>query len=1417
MITTANLKSYITSIEAFPEYTSIHDSPLLTSQKISTAYNIPASTGAGVKVGIISLGGGFNQSDLNRSMADMGLTAPTITFVGVDGTTNTYTGNPNSADGENALDLVCVAGMVPQANIVLYKGNNDSPAYFSSNPATAATLNANHSFANTIQRAIDENCDIITISWGSNEIYSNVYYNYYCGDYLASTFANAAAKGITVCVSAGDYGSENNIAANVITADYPATNANVVVVGGTYLTLNSDNTRLNETVYNQSEAGYPAGFAGGGGISSFVSAPTWQQGLTYQKWFKSNSSAGPVTSLTNRGEPDIAAAMNAYGVWINGTIYGFSGTSASSPIMAGIFARIRALTGNKLSSPQINSILYQNLNAFYDINTGNDDSLLSTGYVASIGWDPVTGLGVPIGTALLAAVQKYINATPYQPKIKYNLGVTYVKNSSGAYKPLVNALIKTDSVTWTPIKTGWVKVNNTTWERIYPTPRGVLTPAVTSLTFNPYQHHTDPLKDIGPVAPPYELTVTNTGDYDLVIDNVVVNDSTGNYQSVDIGIGFTAPTTLVPGQSTNFSLRAFGNVVGNGYTGNITFYNDIGYLGTSNVVIPVTVNVLPDYAEITVTPNPAQVSYYVDPTPITASYTSPGSYSYVVPSGATKLNLTVVGGGGGGGGYDACPGHSGYPGRIVSGTLTVTPGDTIGIYVGGGGGYGSSGGGASGGGGGYSADSYSGGAGSASGPIPWSGAGGGGGGATVVTQNSTVIIVAGGGGGGGGGGCNSSGQGQQAYSSSGSTTGGDGTYKSGDGGGAGGGGGGHSGGAGGALQGGDNGGFSGSDGADLLPTGFVSTKGANAGGPSAAGGSGSVNLSTNKTLSGTTKTITIFNSGNGANLVIANITSSLGSVATGLTANSIGYNFTTFTGNTATFTATAANLDVGTHTDILSITSNAQTSPTYNLPLVITVLPPPNGTKVFTTSGTSTFTVPDGVHYIDIGLVGGGGGFGSGYDGGAGSFVTYKNLLVSPGDTLSVTVGAGGQSSVYSSVQYYPVSLSWAWGSFINSYGVWSSPDQESPVGSTVTSYRLFVAPYTGSYTITYSADNSLTMYIDGTQVLSTGSDSTFTGSYSTTVTMSQGNRSLRFDAYNEGGPAGFAVTISDGSDNLLWNTRQELNPSSGTNGGTSSISGNFGKYTATGGVANSNSLINNGFSLVDGSAIYGPYGTGASSQAPGNPGAVMITWGQGDSKSAYYKYPVTVSASSGGAGSGGIGPNGVPGYQYSTTGGNATYIPTYSPVSRYYIANSTGDSSFAWSRAIAFVSTQTNITKDEMRAWGFDPTDVAAASSIEFINFAASVNAFIEVGWALIDHGAASLAQSHGYSTICALADSIADRHYRSSSSNPYSGSDNGGVSPYGLGPWTIPVPSPNQLLYFWTYDEIGTDSRSITVTYTT
>jgi len=67
-------------------------------------------------------------------------------------------------------------------------------------------------------------------------------------------------------------------------------------------------------------------------------------------------------------------------------------------------------------------------------------------------------------------------------------------------------------------------------------------------------------------------------------------------------------------------------------------------------------------------------------------------------------------------------------------------------------------------------------------------------------------------------------------------------------------------------------------------------------------------------------------------------------------------------------------------------------------------------TATFTSTGNCTWTIPDGVSFMDILLVGGGGSGGSyGGGGGGGGGIVYKtSYSVTAGSQVSLTVGAGG-------------------------------------------------------------------------------------------------------------------------------------------------------------------------------------------------------------------------------------------------------------------------------------------------------------------------------------------------------------------------------------------------------------------------
>jgi kumamolisin len=456
------LASTLISLDLPAVVTNISQAAALTPIRVATAYNFPSNNGAGVKIGIVSLGGNWLSADFDHAMSDLGLNtivnSSNIHTVYVDGASPTF-GSSTSYSRENTLDLYCVASIAPQADITIYIGD-----------VTTATSNAQllKIWADTLTAAINGGSDIVTMSYGLNEY---IITNLGLGTFLSEPLTLAENLGTIVLSSSGDFGTTQSGPASYMGACYPASDPRVLAVGGTKLTVDySTNARISETPqFNTSS--FATGYASGGGISTLFAVPSWQVGLGYQTntitlntatHVTSNEIIGPLTPLSGRGVPDISGPMNAYAMWFNGSIIGVGGTSASAPIMAGLLARYISIKGSKLStSTNIHSLLYSGDPTRYnDIlgtpgNDSNDDTIVSgtgpvytlTGYSTRVGWDPVTGLG-----SINNATSLYNTIFPPTGKYKSTGGVwsnikaVYVKTVSG-WQPVANL--------WAKTVTGW--------------------------------------------------------------------------------------------------------------------------------------------------------------------------------------------------------------------------------------------------------------------------------------------------------------------------------------------------------------------------------------------------------------------------------------------------------------------------------------------------------------------------------------------------------------------------------------------------------------------------------------------------------------------------------------------------------------------------------------------------------------------------------------------------------------------------------------------------------------------------------------------------------------------------------------------------------------------------------------------------
>ena len=354
-------------------------------------------------------------------------------------------GGSASIDGEVTLDIQVLLGMAPGATIDVYEGPNSN--------AGALLLYA------TI--AQQDRADVVSSSWGSCEPVEGA-----TAFAEASFFEQMALQGQSMFAAAGDEGSEDcdsnaspppppySDSFYQLNVDDPASQPFVTGVGGTQIPDHTSGTPKTEVVWNLSGnnsdgSGYEAPFNGQGaqpnqypgnlvstgGISTNWTMPPWQVGFDTS----GNSSGGPCHAPAGslcREVPDVAALAGPPGYAItsnDGTTWGGydgggGGTSAASPLWASLTALAAEGAPNDrlgLVSPSLYSIYRSTSSAFTDVIKGQNNYLAQAGtpnnysctypvngvpqpgqpcYEATPGYDMVSGLGTPVASVLVPAL-----------------------------------------------------------------------------------------------------------------------------------------------------------------------------------------------------------------------------------------------------------------------------------------------------------------------------------------------------------------------------------------------------------------------------------------------------------------------------------------------------------------------------------------------------------------------------------------------------------------------------------------------------------------------------------------------------------------------------------------------------------------------------------------------------------------------------------------------------------------------------------------------------------------------------------------------------------------------------------------------------------------------------------------------------
>ena len=366
--------------------------------------------------------------------------------------------------------------------------------------------------------------------------------------------------------------------------------------------------------------------------------------------------------------------------------------------------------------------------------------------------------------------------------------------------------------------------------------------------------------------------------------------------------------------------------------------------------------------------------------------------------------------------------------------------------------------------------------------------------------------------------------------------------------------------------------------------------------------------------------------------------------------------------------------------------------------------PPTQGITAFTSVGPHTYNVETGTTSVNVLIVGGGGGGGSGgYNGtkggggGAGGLIYYPNYPVTPGGTVAVTVGAGGEGAGYTppspgSAPYTPT----------------ARPDG-----------RVGTGEFGGYEHPQYSYPMAHTYYSPG----QTGSDSSFgpligEGGGAGGGWLTSGSHpymgGVTSETYHEGGSGGAG---GGGPTSYYGNTgegkQDENHPipltptilpinspgSFGNDGGINQPDATSEASTAGGGGAGGVGGDGEGpiggeggnglnYNIADGTTSVGYAGGGAGTDAESFPQGTSVPFGGGDTNQTNHQQPnwfpgLPGAVNSGGGGAGrNINPSSPAGGAYGGDGGPGVVIvkevqqtfsnPTTTLISDTFTANST-------------------------------------------------------------------------------------------------------------------------------------------------
>ncbi|EKG14081.1 Peptidase S8/S53 subtilisin/kexin/sedolisin [Macrophomina phaseolina MS6] len=222
---------------------------------------------------------------------------------------------------------------------------------------------------------------------------------------ICDQFAQLAARGVSLLFPSGDLGvgpsgycySNDGRNASTFIAMFPASCPYVTAVGATA-------GFAPEVAAKDEDMPF---FRSGGGFSRYFAQPNWQADAVSRYLKTHEGIEADLYNKSGRAYPDIAAQGQSIVHTWEGNTTALYGTSASVPIAATIIALVNdaLIQAGRPALGFLNPWLYKSGSKFFhDIVDGDSAGCNTTGFPATVGWDPVTGVGSPNFTAVLAGL-----------------------------------------------------------------------------------------------------------------------------------------------------------------------------------------------------------------------------------------------------------------------------------------------------------------------------------------------------------------------------------------------------------------------------------------------------------------------------------------------------------------------------------------------------------------------------------------------------------------------------------------------------------------------------------------------------------------------------------------------------------------------------------------------------------------------------------------------------------------------------------------------------------------------------------------------------------------------------------------------------------------------------------------------------